>query len=169
MKSLFLIIVLCMSVSMKAQHFTFMGIPIDGSPDDFEQELVLRGFRRFEFVNNAEFPVYRWYKGIFAGYKSTLLVSSTKKSNTVYSVSVNVPVENDSLYINEICKFFQNTIEDKYSIDKKENTENGTRYVIGQGNIVVNVLTSEKESIVSVQYLDIDNAIEYNNEKRDDI
>ena len=64
------------------QHFEFMGIPIDGSPQEFGNSLEQKGFK-YIGDNDKNQPMYT---GFFAGYKCTLGVSY--HNNSVYMVVV---------------------------------------------------------------------------------
>ena len=69
----------------KAQHLTFKGIPINGTPTAFGNKLKAAGFT-FDY----EYDNIHWYKGEFAGYKNCDIGVKHSK-NIVYEVVVLFP------------------------------------------------------------------------------
>jgi len=82
MKRLILIVtLLCLLTTAYAEHFKFMGIPIDGDIATFEKTLFAKGFTLDEEEPNS--ALEKWYRGIFAGNEVLLQVLLTAKSNVV--------------------------------------------------------------------------------------
>ena len=65
------------------EHLTFMGIPIDGSLDQFVVELKKKGFA-LETITDSQAEL----TGKFAGEDASIFVSTTPKTHLVYVVGV---------------------------------------------------------------------------------
>lgn len=165
-----------------AQHFQFMGIPIDGTLDEFEQRIKEKGF---EAVDNGELATIfeafrnqfdqRWYLGVYAGYQTNVLVSSTPHSNLVYSVLV-VKLFKDYESAKRMVDFIKKVIAEKYTIDKVSNeSDERTTFEVGLGDIVVQISNISDNPIfnnnysVMIMYFDIKNTTLRNDEARSDI
>ena len=76
------------ATGLNAQHFNFLGIPIDGNINDFQNKLAAKGIK----VNRAaskEAPVgQRVFIGKFKGYNSDVVVFYNRKTKIVYKVEV---------------------------------------------------------------------------------
>lgn len=168
MKKFFVVFSLLLtSLACLAQHFNFMGIPIDGSIDVFDSAVKAKGF-----VSSKEYGVGntnrdKFYDGIFAGYEVSLLVRAAPKSKNVYSVTVfkdNVSEKEGE----RMCQYVQKTIEEKYEVNKKiVQGDYDTRYDIGFGHIFVQYRKEQRR--VYIEYIDNVNSIILDSEKREDI
>ena len=82
--SVFFVLFLCMAASAQ-QHMKFMGIPLDGTIDDFSIKLKAKGIT----YNAAESKVagkgIRKFCGTFMGEKATFTVFYNYKSKIVFS------------------------------------------------------------------------------------
>lgn len=166
-KGIILLALMLTSVICYSQHFKFMGIPIDGSLENFDSILKSKGFVASKRYGKEDTSLYKFYDGIFAGYNVNVVVFATPKSNIVYSVTVIRSVDNEK-QANEMCQYIQKTIEEKYEVNKKiVQSENSTRYEVGYGDIVVNY--SANENRVYVMYFDIENNKKDQDEKKNDI
>lgn len=90
MKKVFLLLaVLALNLSVAAQeHLTFKGVPIDGTRQSFVQKLKEKGFT---YLYERDLVLMT---GTFAGYHDcTIIISSLKDKNLVYSVIVMFPKE----------------------------------------------------------------------------
>ena len=87
MKKIFTFILLvCIAILAKADHMSFMGIPIDGSITSFQSQLSSKGFK---FIQKSEEG--RLYKGKFFGETVSVFVYYDNKNKTVNSVLVIFP------------------------------------------------------------------------------
>lgn len=91
MKKILLLLFACIMAATamaQSQHLKFMGIPIDGTINQFEQKLIAKGFKN-ERELNANIPMgQRAFSGIMAGYKVLIGVSYEPRSKTVYQIGV---------------------------------------------------------------------------------
>ena len=84
-KKIFLIFVLSViTLSLSAQHMSFMGIPIGTHINTFRQSILSKGFKPFSSRDAA--PNIYCFNGTFSGYRVTLNVQVTPKTKKVYSV-----------------------------------------------------------------------------------
>lgn len=168
MKKIFVVFSLLLtSLACHAQHFIFMGIPIDGSIDVFDSAVKAKGF-----VSSKEFGAEntdrdKFYDGIFAGYDVSLLVRATPRSKIVYSVTAfknNVSEKEGET----MCQYVQETIEEKYDVNKKiVKGDYDTRYDVSYGHIFVQFRKEQER--VYIEYIDNVNSKILDSEKRDDI
>ena len=80
---------LCICLSLSAQeHMKFMGIPIDGTIDNFTLKLKAKGVEYNAEKSKALPPGGRIFSGTFMGDKATFIVFYNVKSKNVYSVGV---------------------------------------------------------------------------------
>ncbi len=78
---------LCMAASAQ-QHMKFMGIPLDGTVDNFALKLKAKGISYDAVKSKAMGPGGKFYNGTFMGEKATFMVFFNAKSRVVFGVSV---------------------------------------------------------------------------------
>ena len=78
---------LCMAVSAQ-QHMKFMGIPLDGTIDNFALKLKAKGVTYDTVKSKVAGPGCRIFNGMFMGEKATFVVFYNSKSKTVFSAVV---------------------------------------------------------------------------------
>lgn len=78
---------LCMAASAQ-QHMKFMGIPLDGTIDNFALKLKAKGISYDAVKSKAMGPGGKFYNGTFMGEKATFMVFFNAKSRVVFGVSV---------------------------------------------------------------------------------
>lgn len=87
-----LVLMLAFAVSASAQtepHLKFMGIPIDGTISGFRSKLAAKGFRYDTKLNkDLDGAGFRYFRGMYAGYKVTLEVCFNTDTEVVYDVKV---------------------------------------------------------------------------------
>jgi len=174
MKRIFLIVFYMMAVfcNSYAQHFKFMGIPIDGSIEAFDAKLKAKGFVKSKDFGCLDTKTSKYYDGKFAGYNVLLYVMATPKTNLVCDVNVRhfFKTKEDA---EEIYRYFCSVIEDKYKIEQKKIQDtNSTRYKVGLGDIVVEYEVCDYgnfEYNLNVFYLDRKNATIFKQENKEDI
>lgn len=157
-KIIFSLLVAFFALCGYAEHFNFMGIPLDGSIKNFEKQLQAKGFTYER--DNEDNPNKKWYSGVYAGHNAVLLLEMTPKSHKVLEVSVGI--ELDSV---EVAEKFYNTISDtvkqKYEVTKEiSSSPDVVTYILENGTIEV-VLRGRH---VVISYLDKENNDIYNSE-----
>lgn len=71
----------------ESEHFTFKGVPIDGSLNSFVEKMKQKGYTYLTPMDDTALM-----KGAFAGYSDcSIYVISTKQNNLVYMVGVSFP------------------------------------------------------------------------------
>lgn len=71
----------------ESEHFTFKGVPIDGSLNSFVQKMKRKGFTYRETYNNVAL-----LEGTFSGYSGCkIYVFPMEKADVVFQVGVNFP------------------------------------------------------------------------------
>ncbi len=167
MKRIFLLLAVAVfvTVSAYAEHFKFMGMPLDGPVDQFEKALLQKGFKSVPDEENA--PT-RFYRGKFMSEKNALVsLYPTPKSNTVYMAGVTLdnitePGETEAMF-NRLAS----AIEKKYTVSNKDVAgERNVYYYIGkEGCIHLEI----SKGTLMVFYVDIANTATYGQEEEEDI
>lgn len=85
--SILFVLCLCMAASAQ-QHMKFMGIPLDGTVDNFALKLKAKGISYDAVKSKAMGPGGKFYNGTFMGEKATFMVFFNAKSRVVFGVSV---------------------------------------------------------------------------------
>lgn len=154
----------------QAQHFKFMGIPIDGSIENFETKLKEKGF-----VNSVEYSKFnsttrKHYDGVFAGKDVFLTVKITPKSKLVYCVSAN-HLKLTEKWAQEEKERMKEAIAKKYNAEKQNVLPTMSKFGVENGNIMVSYQKVEElnKYIVSIIYFDIKNTYLCNKERKEDL
>ena len=82
--SVFFVLCLCVAASAQ-QHMKFMGIPLDGTIDDFSMKLKAKGVTYDAAESKAAGKGIRKFCGTFMGEKATFTVFYNYKSKIVFS------------------------------------------------------------------------------------
>lgn len=77
----------CMAVSAQ-QHMKFMGIPLDGTIENFTLKLKAKGIKYDAVLSKKLSPGSKLYKGTFMGENATFVVMFNAKSRLVFGVGV---------------------------------------------------------------------------------
>lgn len=77
----------CMAVSAQ-QHMKFMGIPLDGTIENFTLKLKAKGITYDAALSKKLSPGSKLYKGTFMGENATFVVMFNAKSRLVFGVGV---------------------------------------------------------------------------------
>lgn len=146
-----MIVALC---SSHAQHFEFMGIPIDGSIEAFDAKLKAKGFVKSKDFGEIDTKTQKWYDGRFAGDDVLLSIYSTR-TDLVYSTTVlqYFEVLDD---VKTKWEYYVSVIEDKYKdkiVNKKIQGTDDIRYEMELGDIVVNYTRSNFKDYKYTLYL----------------
>lgn len=123
---LFIILMLCGILNMKAQHLRFSGIPIEGSITSFQSKLSTKGIR-INQAKSSDAPVgQRIFNGKFQGYNSEITVFYNRKTKDVYKVEVEIESSKKEV-IQGILDRAIKTIEQKYAYNALHDLEDGTK------------------------------------------
>lgn len=162
---LFLILVFLNGCSSE-EHLKFLDVPINGSIDNFANELIKTGFTETPLKEENQLKL----NGLFIDKHCEIDLYGTSKSQTVYKVKVNLPKESrDSLdvsfgKIQKLCsskygigksRYYQYRNPDRFLFNeprrKRElNAGDFTRYTTASGSITVKVLTGS----ISITFTD---------------
>ena len=115
MRRILFLLFTVVSMYCQAQHFSFMGVPIDGKIMDFDTKIKEKGFvtsRAFGTLNSA---TKMWYEGKFAGNNVQMFTMATPKSGTVFAVGVTRFFQNREDAV-EWAELYKKGIEKKYKI-----------------------------------------------------
>ena len=82
--SIFFVLCLCMAVSAQ-QHMKFLGIPLDGTVENFTLKLKAKGVTYDAAQSKAAGAGIRIFNGTFMGEKATFVVFYNPKSKIVFS------------------------------------------------------------------------------------
>ena len=78
---------LCMAASAQ-QHMKFMGIPLDGTIENFAMKLKAKGVTYDAVQSKKLSPGSKFYRGTFMGERACFVVMFNAKSRLVYGVGV---------------------------------------------------------------------------------
>lgn len=109
-KVLILIAAMVFTANIHAQHFQFMGIPINGNIDEFSAALKSKGFKRSTLIDPKG---NKNFKGFFANEKAKLCVLFHPTSKLVYALEVDISCYNASEVKSKMEKF-EESIRQKY-------------------------------------------------------
>ena len=88
--SLFFALCICLSLSAQ-EHLKFMGIPLNGTIDNFALKLKAKGVTYDAAKSKALSPGSKLYNGTFMGKKAVFDVFFNPKSKVVFGVMVDIP------------------------------------------------------------------------------
>lgn len=158
------------------KHMKFMGIPIDGNANFFIQKLGEKGFSR----DKEDVPNAYCVTGKFYGEDANIQVDYTYDTHTVYSVTVYI-VNRTGLALYPIQRDFLKAVEEKYKFKKEVINPQLYQYdyyiydgfdpigLIQTFIVDSKTIQAAKEAMLSITYLDIENYMNYENRKRNDI
>ena len=97
-KIISLLFALCVCLSLSAQdHMKFMGIPLNGTIDNFTLKLKAKGVIYDAAKSKALSPGSKFYNGLFMGEKATFVVFFNTKSKVVFGVMVDLSYSSTEL------------------------------------------------------------------------
>ena len=108
--SVFFVLCICLSVSAQ-EHMKFMGIPLDGTIDNFALKLKEKGVTYDAVKSETAGPGGRIFKGMFIGEDATFMVFFNAKSKMVFGVGVELSypdVESAHLPFVNLTELLQN-------------------------------------------------------------
>ena len=178
MKKLFAItIALLMTIAVCAQeHLSFKGIPITGSIESFCKQLSSKGFNYLGTDNNIYF-----FKGVFTGQESTILVTGTDEGSNVFAVGVVFEASKEWKILKQTYEYYKDLYTRKYgepAASKEYNPANddsntalmaevhhgtikyGSLWEVEGGDIEIYIekTTGFYEGVVMIRYRDTQNA-----------
>ena len=157
-------------------HMKFMGLSIDGHVDSFSQKLISKGFSK----ENGDVPNAYCLAGKFYDEEAHIQVNYDPSNHIVYSVSVYI-IKNALISAYSIQREILRAIEDKYKYEKKSvnPTLYQSEYYIFDGldpvgliqTFIIDskIVPTNKEAMLSIIYTDVENYLNYENRKRNDI
>jgi hypothetical protein len=172
--SLFISILSVNAQSIK--HMKFMGIPIDGKASAFCNKLESKGF----YKDTEDVPNALCYVGKFYGEDANVQVNYTHDTYTVYSVNVYI-IKKTVLELYPILRDYLKGVEDKYKYERKVVNPQLYQYdyyifdgfdpigLIQTFIVDSNSVPTTQEAMLSISYVDIENYMNYENRKRNDI
>ena len=99
------------------EHLKFMGIPIDGSPKSFANQLKSKGFT----FDSSSTPDIIWMTGTFAGISdSNILIYKSPSSANVYKVRVVFPRQDTWTQIEIRYNRFKDWLSQKYLLTESK-------------------------------------------------
>lgn len=148
MKKIIAILLLFFAMNAGAQHLHFMGIPLNGSIDAFQQKLIAKGLT---YDKEGSHPGVRRFDGVFCGYDARVIVYYDTKTKVVYGAKAVISDE-DMNYIERRYEEIYRMLEKKYK---------GSCYNIyevqGRDELEVYVLKDITDDCDSEDYLGIIN------------
>lgn len=110
-------------VSAQSGHLKFMGIPINGTINEFQNKLLAKGFRVDTFSKSIPLGT-RMFNGMFMGKKADIYVYYIPVTKTVYRAKACIEKE-DEKQIKSLYDETQSMLEDKYIGFSKSDTQDG--------------------------------------------
>ena len=105
------------SLPKTTEHLKFMGIPIDGSPKSFANQLKSKGFT----FDSSSTPDIIWMTGTFAGISdSNILIYKSPSSANVYKVRVVFPRQDTWTQIEIRYNRFKDWLSQKYLLTESK-------------------------------------------------
>lgn len=112
--SFLLLFGLAVAAMAKDAHIKFMGIPLDGSINAYEQKLAAKGMQN-DREYNATTPVgSRRFSGQFCGYDAHVIIYYDAASKIVYRAKAYISSE-DHNFIAGIYREFAEALDKKYA------------------------------------------------------
>lgn len=164
----------CVCLSISAQeHMKFMGIPLDGTIDNFALKLKAKGITYDAAKSKLISPGSKLYHGTFMGEKATFVVYFNTKSKVVFGVMVDMPYTSTELAFTPFKNISEQLLK-KYpkavyeaSRDSDGDTNGFTFHIPNEaetqriGVIIQTLCPSksllEKDCTINLMYTDVDN------------
>lgn len=113
MKKILTTILLILAVCVNAQHLKFMGIPLDGSIDNFQAKLTAKGITPQKEYNATSAVGSRAFKGIFCGYEASFHTYYNVRTKVVYRSKACI-TSNDKDVILRRYREIKDMLDEKY-------------------------------------------------------
>ena len=92
--SVFIFVVFAVASFAQTQHLKFMGIPLNGSVQNFQQKLATKGVRLNTLANKTLPTGVRAFKGVFSGNEADIYVHYNSKTKIVYRAKAVIEASN---------------------------------------------------------------------------
>lgn len=115
------------TLALQAQtgHLKFMGIPLDGTIDQFQAKLIAKGVKVDADLNKlASGEPCRYFRGLFTGRKSIIKIKYNHKTKKVWGAMVVIEYPNKD-QANSNLEYFKEKVVSKYKVDKGEDVVKG--------------------------------------------
>ena len=177
----FILSIMLFSASFAQDHLKFMGIPLDGTINQFQAKLVAKGMTVDYAANKFIGIGCRKFKGSFSGKNAHIYVYFDESSKVVYRAKAVIDTDNINIWENNY-NYFVNMLSTKYSDaytkkGKYENKETLSFFVPNEelaaykylGIIDVYRSTDLYTYTVHVDYIDTVNNFKHENRNLDDL
>ena len=116
MKRLYIVIlsIMLFSSSYAQNHLKFMGIPLDGTINQFQAKLAAKGVTLNVPANKHVSVGARAFKGSFSGKNAQIFVYYDESSKVVYRAKVVIDTDDINIWENNY-NYFVNMLSTKYS------------------------------------------------------
>ena len=156
MRKIFLVFFIIISLYCQAQHFQFMGIPLDGDIEHFDSLLQKKGFiRSRNYHNEIISKTSYYYEGLFAG--DTVVVSAivNPKTNIINSARMTYFFDNE-VSVQQKYLNYQNLIELLCQVKEINSklAKNMIVYDCENGTIILDRFIGKNYKRVSIQFFD---------------
>lgn len=113
----FILAALCiLSLSAQTRHLRFMGIPLDGTINNFQAKLATKGFTPDVVANRSiKDPVRAFKNGTFAGEDATIYVYYNARTKNVYRAKAVIDCT-DKSHLERLFAKFRDNIGEKYTL-----------------------------------------------------
>lgn len=175
---------ICLSISAQ-EHMKFMGIPLDGTIENFALKLKAKGVTYDAVKSRAMGPGCKLYNGTFMGEKSTFMVFFNAKSRVVFGVCVELSYSSAELALVPFTNIFKQLLK-KYpkavyekSKDSEGDTDGVTFHIPNEaetqriGTIIQTLKTSQsylnKNCTINLMYTDVENFLKSEAKNNEDL
>ena len=176
-----LFLFLGMTLGMSAQqHLKFMGIPLDGTINNFQQQLQAKGMTPDAESNRILGVGIRAFKGRFSGYDAMVAIFYDERTKKVYKAKVIIEASTSDM-CEQYYEDLKGNLIRKYGEGKTE-TKNGHEGVIfavfpPEDDTIcglIGLAVSKSESYPYVHTVDVEyyngiNYLEHEDNKMDDL
>lgn len=160
----------------QTEHMKFMGIPINGTIDQFQAKLQGKGLK-YDAQTSRRLES-RFFTGYFAGERSEIYVYYNKKNKIVYRTKVVIKRSNLN-QIEDLMEDFKTRLKKKYSNSKTEdNTNEGypefDLYYYGKNGNYIGALNlfigyNNGEYVLHIDYYDTANTLANEQRNNEDL
>lgn len=182
--SLLFALFICLSISAQ-EHMKFMGIPLDGTIDNFALKLKAKSITYDAVKSKVLGTGCKFYNGTFMGEKATFMVFFNAKSRAVFGVSVELSYSSVDLALVPFTNIFKQLLK-KYpkavyekSKDSEGDTNGVTFHILNEaetqriGTIIQTLKTSQsflKENCtINLTYTDVANFLKSEEKNNEDL
>lgn len=179
-----LLLLFCFTTTAYAQeHLKFMGIPLTGSIDNFQQKLAAKGIRLDKSANSQVGFGARMFKGKFTDRDCLIGVSYSKKKIVYKATAIYTTYDSDEAENYQLM--VQGILKKKYpNAENTSGNDNGTPCEIfyipaSDGKTLLGTITVKRAVVdddygsylyaVGIEYLDEANGSEYFQNAYDDL